>query len=285
MTDKAFVPTDPAFDISPSSEQLSAADLQSSIQHLPAGFRTLAVSNRFRKPMLQKLCKISTDAGNIRLNPDEAAGLCGSFRKSPGLLEECVYLALLIYFLNVYGRTRNCATYLRTLQKLVDAVILFNPSDHAEGDCLIWILTVAEAGSKVPHWHGRFPFMNHMLLHFPESRDRAHWRKTLHRFFWNDTLGREWEEAWTIATRAFTEAPLEEKQKFSTASSCGTQQVGIHRSLCCQAPAPPDSACGMPAVWHQTVAPAPVQGEPKHLSDASNRWCDFVYHKAMFRPQ
>jgi hypothetical protein len=151
MTDKAFVPTDPAFDISPPSEQLSAAELQSSIQHLPAGFRTLAVSNRFRKPMLQKLCKISTDAGNIRLNPDEAAGLCGSFRKSPGLLEECVYLALLIYFLNVYGRTRNCATYLRTLQKLVDAVILFNPSDHAEGDCLIWILTVAEAGSKVPH--------------------------------------------------------------------------------------------------------------------------------------
>jgi hypothetical protein len=213
MADEVFVPTNPAFDIFPPSEPASPFDLQSSIRHLPAGFHALAFNKSLQEPILQKLCQNRTGAGKIRLNADEVTRLYDSFRDPPGSLDECVYFALLIYSFSICGRTRTCRTYLRTLQKLVDAVIALRPLGRGESDCVIWILTVAEAGLKVSHWQGRFPFMNYMLLHFPESRDRANWQKTLRRFFWNDKLGREWEEAWKNAMRAFPGDPLEVKGK------------------------------------------------------------------------
>lgn len=205
MTDKAFIPDDPTFDTSLISTPFSAADVQASIEHLPSGFCALALTDRLRRPLLEMLCKICTDAGTIRLNPNEATRLYNSFRDAAhGSLDESVYFALLIYFLNVYGRSRCCVTYLRTLQKLADAVAQLHPYDRAESDCLIWILTVAEAGSVGTYSEEPFPFMEHMLRYLPESRDHAAWRSALRRFFWNDALGTEWEEAWTNAMQTAT---------------------------------------------------------------------------------
>ena len=253
MTDKAFVPDDPTFDTSLISAHFSTADVQASIEHLPSGFRALALTDRLRRPLLELLCKICTDAGTIRLSPNEASRLYNSFREAAyGSLDESIYFALLVYFLNVYGRSRCCVTYLRTLQKLADAVARLRPSDRAESDCLIWILTVAEAGSVGTHWEDQVPFMEHMLLLLPESRDRAGWRSALRRFFWNDALGTEWEEAWTNAMQTATRAGSEETEMdgVETVSWGELSQPASQRRMCCQSPTLPEVGYGMPAVWH-----------------------------------
>ena len=100
--------------------------------------------------------------------------------------------------------------------------------------------------------------MEHMLLHLPESRDRAGWRSALRRFFWNDALGTEWEEAWTTAMQTATGPGSEEMEMDMEMEVDGVETVSWEESsqpasqhrLCCQSPTLPEVGCGMPAVWH-----------------------------------
>lgn len=75
--------------------------------------------------------------------------------------------------------------------------------------------------------------MQHILLQFPEIRDRIYSRNTLRKAFW---------------------ASLGEIGEVFDITRDGKSLLDSQRNICCQSVTQPEVACGMPAVWYQVGA-------------------------------
>ena len=199
MTGTAFRVVDPVLDAWENSDDLSIQELQEMETRLPNTLRKLVRGGHYSPELLQIIGKVFRDDGLIRVSPRAATTMYEAFRANPGSIDDCMYHAVIIYFLNSNDRTRRSKTYNKILHRLGDAVKLFRSEDEAEQDCMVWILTVAGAGCRGSYWEDSFSFMGYMLQQFQKTHDQEEWLDVLHNFFWSDRLASDWSAAWTMA--------------------------------------------------------------------------------------